>query len=51
MNADVLRFPKMWYFWGVRLFKGELLAVKVKSNLKKKIGSEEVSKKKELPQF
>ena len=21
----------MWYFWGVRLFKGELLAVKVQS--------------------
>ena len=26
----------MWYFLGVRLFKGELLAVKVKSNFKKK---------------
>ena len=25
----------MWYFLGVRLFKGELLAVKVKSNFKK----------------
>ena len=30
-NADVLRIPKMWYFLGVRLFKGELLALKVKS--------------------
>ena len=30
VKADVLSFPKMWYFWGVRLFKGELLAVKVK---------------------
>ena len=27
----VLNFPKMWYFLGVRLFKGELLAVKVQS--------------------
>ena len=30
MKADVLRIPKKWYFLGVRLFKGELLAVKVK---------------------
>ena len=36
----------MWYFLGVRLFKGELLAVKVKSNFKKKNGSEEVLQKK-----
>ena len=35
-KADVQRFPKMWYFLGVRLFKGELLAVKVKSNFKEK---------------
>ena len=35
VKAEVLRFPKMWYFLGVRLFKGELLAVKVKSNFKK----------------
>ena len=27
----------MWYFLGVRLVKGELLAVKVKSNFKKKM--------------
>ena len=26
----------MWYFLGVRLFKGELLAVKVNSNFKEK---------------
>ena len=39
-------FPKMWYFLGARLFKGELLAVKVKSNFKKKIGSEEALRKK-----
>ena len=30
----------MWYFLGVRLFKGELLAVKVKSNFEKKNGGE-----------
>ena len=26
----------MWYFWGVRLFKGGLLAVEVNSNFKEK---------------
>ena len=36
VKEHVLSFPKMWYFLGVRLFKGELLAVKVKSNFKKK---------------
>ena len=46
VNADVLRFPKMWYFLGVRLFKGELLAVKVKSNFEKKMEGKEASQKK-----
>ena len=36
----------MWYFLSVAVFKGELLAVKVKSNFKKKIGSEEALRKK-----
>ena len=29
MKEDVLSFQKMWYFLGVAVFKGELLAVKV----------------------
>ena len=41
----------MWYFLDVRLFKGELLAVKVKSNFQKKNGSEEASKKKNCHNF
>ena len=36
----------MWYFLGVRLFKGELLAVKVKSNFEKKMEGKEASQKK-----
>ena len=35
----------MWYFLGVRLFKGELLAVKVKLNFKKKLGQRRHQKK------
>ena len=35
-KADVPRFPKMWYFLSVAVFKGELLAVKVNSNFKQK---------------
>ena len=49
-KADVLRFPKMWYFFSVAVFKGELLAVKVKSNFQKKWVGGGV-KKTELPQF
>ena len=36
----------MWYFLGVRFFKGELLAVKVKSNFEKKMEGKEASQKK-----
>ena len=45
-KAQVLSFPKMLYFLGVRLFKGELLAVKVKSNFEKKMEEKEASQKK-----
>ena len=41
----------MWYFFSVAVFKGELLAVKVKSNFQKKTGSEEASKKKNCHNF
>ena len=46
MNEHVLSFPKMWYFLVVRLFKGELLAAKVRSNFKKILGAEEPFPKK-----
>ena len=39
-KANVLRIPKMWYFFGVRLFKGELLAVKVESSFEKQMEGE-----------
>ena len=39
VKAEVLRFPKMWYFLSVAVFKGELLAVKVGSNSKKITGA------------
>ena len=37
MKAYVPRIPKMWYFLGLAVFKGELLAVKFGSKIKKKI--------------
>ena len=37
MKAYVPRIPKMWYFLGLAVFKVELLALKVRSNFKKKI--------------
>ena len=53
VNPHVLRIPKMSYFLGVRLFKGELLAVKV--NRLWKFGSvtknKRCCKKKTRPQF
>ena len=51
MKADVLSYPKMWYFLGLAVFKVELLAAEVGSNFKKKKQGEEVSKKKSRPQF
>ena len=46
MKEHVLSFPKMWYFLGVRLFKGELLAVKEESSFKKTmVGEGGVTKK------
>ena len=44
MKADVLSYPKMWYFLGVVVFKVELLAAEVGSNFKKKNQDEEVCK-------
>ena len=37
MKAYVPRIPKMLYFLGLAVFKVELLALKVRSNFKKKI--------------
>ncbi len=50
-KADVLGFPKMWYFLSVTVFKGELLAVKVKSNFKKKLGHRRHNKKRHAHNF
>ena len=36
VKADVLSYPKMWYFFGIAFFKVELLAAKVGSKFKKK---------------
>ena len=44
MKAYVPRIPKMWYFLGLAVFKVELLALKVRSNLKK-IPQKKMSKK------
>ena len=35
VKADVLSIPETWYFLGLAVFKVELLALKVRSNLKK----------------
>ena len=51
MKAYVPRIPKMWYFWGLAVFKVELLAVKVGSKIKKKIDGKAALKKKTRPQF
>ena len=50
VKADVLSYPKMWYFLGLAVFKVELLAAKVGSKFKKN-GGKAVSKKKSRPQF
>ena len=47
MKAYVPRIPKMWYFLGLAVFKVELLALKVRSNFKKKIPQKKMSKKKD----
>ena len=36
VKADILSYPKMWYFLGLVVFKVELLAPEVESKLKKK---------------
>ena len=46
MKADILSYPKMWYFLGLAVFKVELLAAEVGSKLKKKIDGNAVFKKK-----
>ena len=51
MKAEVLRFPKMWYFWGLAVFKVELLAAEVESKFKKKNDGKAVLKKITLGQF
>ena len=51
MKADVLSYPKMWYFLGLAVFKVELLATEVGSKFKKKINVKEVLQKKTRPQF
>ena len=50
VKAYVPRIPKMWYFLGLAVFKVELLALKVRSNSKKKSRKKNV-KKKTRPQF
>ena len=45
MKAYVPRIPKMWYFLGLAVFKVELLALKVRSNFKKKSRKKNVKKK------
>ena len=47
MKADVLSYPKMWYFLGLAVFKVELLATEVGSKFKKKINVKEVLQKKD----
>ena len=41
----LLSYPKMWYFWGLAVFKVELLAVEVGSKIKKKIDGKAALKK------
>ena len=45
MKAYVPRLQKMWYFLGLTVFKVELLALKVRSNFKKKSRQKNVTKK------
>ena len=47
MKAYVPRIPKMWYFWGLAVFKVELLAVEVGSKINKKIDGKAALKKKD----
>ena len=47
MKAYVPRIPKMWYFWGLAVFKVELLAAEVGSKFKKKIDGKAASKKRD----
>ena len=45
VKAYVPRIPKMWYFLGLAVFIVELLALKVRSNSKKKSRKKIMSKK------
>ena len=51
MKADVLSFPKMWYFLDLAVFKVELLAVDVGSKFKKKIYGKALFKKRYVHNF
>ena len=45
VKADVLSYPKMWYFLGLTVFKVELLTAEVGSKFNKKNDGKVVSKK------
>ena len=49
MKADVLSFPKMWYFLSLAVFEVELFAAEVGSKFKKKNDGKAASKKRDTP--